>query len=173
MDTFSDALHAQRLARWHQTQDTRIMDAEGGALLIDTLGLVTLYPVSSELPNLFAAYSGDAAARTDSNWDSPSGEVYTWRWLLGRRHAGFYTALVRSRPTWLRWTLLSAIICLCGETRTPDELYDASIISADAYRVARTLEEAGSPPRWLRRAIPNTSWRRTACLMMRRWSVFC
>lgn len=137
------SLYACRLERWRQTPQTRIPDADTGMELIHQLGLVTLYPASPELPDLYHAYVGDPNAKTDSKWDSPSGQVFGWRWTLGRKDAGFYCALVRGRTTWVSWELLPAVLRLCGELRMPDELYDARVISPEAYRVARALDEAG------------------------------
>lgn len=142
MEAF-EVLHARRLDRWRQTPHRRIAGPDEARTLIAQLGLATLYPVSPEIPNLFSAFVGDAGAKTDSNWDSPSGEVYTWRWTLGRADAAFYTALVRKRPTWIAWELLPAALRLFGDLRTPDELVDMRVISPDAYRVARALEDAG------------------------------
>ena len=144
METLSQ-LQARRLERWRQTTQRRIGGPDDAAALIETLGLITLYPASPELPNLFHAYVGDPAAKTDSKWDSPSGQVFGWRWTLGRKEVAFYTALVRKRSTWIRWDLLSAALRLFGELRVPDELYDAHAISADAYRIARALEDAPEP----------------------------
>src|SRR5262249_29005115 len=101
---------AARRARWCQTPQERIPGVEAAAPLIDRLGIVTLFPASEEVPNLFHAYMGDPHAPTSSQWDSPSGHVYTWRWTLGRRPAGFYSSLVRGRPTWVSWGLLPAVL---------------------------------------------------------------
>lgn len=138
-----EALHALRLARWRQTPQQRITEPGQALPLIEQCGVATLFPVSSELPNLYHAYMGDPDAKTDSEWDSPSGEVYTWRWILGRREAAFYTALVRGRPTWVSWALLPAMMRLRGELRALDELVDMGAITPHAYRVAQALEEAG------------------------------
>jgi hypothetical protein len=134
---------AQRLERWGQTSATRIADPEAARPLVERVGIATLFPASPELPNLFHAYTGDPNARTESAWDSPAGQVYGWRWALGRTEAAFYTAIVRSRPTWVSWTLLPAVLRLRGELRTPDELYDAGELSEPAYRIAQALEAAG------------------------------
>jgi hypothetical protein len=141
----SDSLHRQRLRNWCQTPDTRIPDPAAAAVLIERLGLVTLYPVSPEVPNLFHAYVGDPERPTDSEWDSPSGHVYAWRWDLGRMDAGFYTAIVRGRPTFVHWDLLPSLLRLRGELRTPDELYDLGALSDNAYRIVQALEEADGP----------------------------
>jgi hypothetical protein len=138
-----DQLTALRLARWRQTAQTRLAGPEDAARLIEQVGIATLYPVSPEIPNLFCAYLGDPEAATDSGHDTPSGEVYTWRWVLGRRDAAFYSALVRGRPTWVSWALLPAALRLWGESRAPADLYAAGVLSADAARVARALEAAG------------------------------
>jgi hypothetical protein len=138
-----DELTTLRLARWHQTAQTRLAGPEDAARLIEQVGIATLYPVSPEIPNLFHAYLGDPEAATDSGHDTPSGEVYTWRWVLGRRDAAFYSALLRGRPTWVSWALLPAVLRLWGEPRSPSDLYAAGVLSADAARVARALEAAG------------------------------
>jgi hypothetical protein len=139
---FSD-LQARRAYNWGQTPQTRAADPEAAARLIDQVGIATLYLASPELPNLYHAHVGDPAAKPESSWDSPSGEVYTWRWVLGKRGAAFYTAIVRGKPTWVSWGLLPAVLCLLGERRAPDELYAAGEISEDAHRVARALEDVG------------------------------
>jgi hypothetical protein len=135
-------LLAHRLRNWQQTRDTRIPDSAAAAALIARLGIATLYPVSSEVPNLFHAYLGDPEAKTDSAWDTPSGHVYAWRWDLGRMEAGFYAAIVRGRPTFVRWDLLPALLRLRGELRTSDELYDLGALSDNAYRIVQALEES-------------------------------
>jgi hypothetical protein len=132
----------QRLHHWCQTSDTRLSGENMAPAFIERVGVATLYPASPEIPNLFSAYVGDPNAKTDSGWDTPSGQVYGWRWTLGRRSAAFYTALIRRRPTWIRWSLLPAILRLCGVLRPPEELYEAGQLSADAYRIAQTLEAA-------------------------------
>lgn len=136
----ADSLHDRRLRSWCQTSQTRIPNPAAAAALIERLGLVTLYPVSPEIPNLFHAYLGDPAAKTDSGWDTPSGEIYTWRWDLGRMEAGFYAAIVRGRPTFVSWGLLPALLRMRGELRTADELYDVGALSDGAYRIVRALE---------------------------------
>jgi hypothetical protein len=142
MDTLAE-LHSRRLDRWRQTPATHVAGPDEAIRLIQRVGVATLYPTSPEVPNLFHAYLGDPAAQTDSAWDSPSGEVYTWRWTIGRPEAACYTALVRRRPTWVSWELLPAVIRLCGELRTPDELYDLGVLSPEAYRIAQALEASG------------------------------
>ena len=132
----------QRLQNWCQTPETRLSGDSMAPALIERVGVATLYPVSPEIPNLFSAYVGDPDAKTDSGWDTPSGEVYGWRWTLGRQATAFYTALIRRRPTWIRWSLLPALLRLYGTLRPPDELYEAGQLSADAYRIAQTLEAA-------------------------------
>lgn len=144
MPTLAD-LHQQRLHNWRQTSAQHISNPEQAIDLIHALGLVTLYPASPEVPNLFSAFTGDPDAPIESSWDSPTGEVYGWRWTLGKQDAAFYTALVRKRPTWIAWEILPVLLCLCGEMRTPDELYDAGILSPDALRIATSLDEAGAP----------------------------
>jgi hypothetical protein len=141
---FAD-LRKRRLAAWRQTADRRIAGPDEGAELISALGLVTLYPVTPEAPNLYHAYVGDPQRSTDSKWDSPSGEVYTWRWVLGRREVACYTVVVRKRPTWIAWDLLPATLRLLSDPRMPDELLHLGVISPEAYRVARALEEAERP----------------------------
>jgi hypothetical protein len=138
-----DSLLGRRLENWRQTPATKLGGVDDAPAFIEAAGIVTLYPVSPEIPNLFHAYLGDPEAKTDSAWDTPSGQVYTWRWILGRKGAAFYTAIVRNRPTFVRWSLLPAVLALRGELRMPDELFDLGILSADAYRITQALEDAG------------------------------
>lgn len=138
-----EQIQAERLRNWSQTPDTRVAGPDEAKSLIERLGIVTHFPASPEFPNLYHAHMGDPDAATDPRHDSPAGEVYTWRWHLGRMRAGFYTAIVRKRPTWVSWDLLPAVLRLRGELRTPDELYDLGAISEGAYRVARALEASG------------------------------
>lgn len=161
-------LHARRLVRWRQTPETRLPDADAAAELIPRLGISTLYPASPELPDLYHAYVGDPNAKTDPKWDSPSGQVFSWRWTLGRRDIAFYCALVRGRTTWISWELLPAVLRLRGEMRMPDELYDMRVISPEAYRIARALDESGGPLTTgelrQRAGFPNGKEQRTAYL---------
>lgn len=137
------ALYQQRLENWRQTPERRIHWPEEAAAFIDVVGVATLYPASPEAPNLFHAYMGDPNAATDSGHDSPSGQVYGWRWALGRAEAAFYSAIVRKRPTWVRWDLLPAVIRLRGELRAPEELYGSGELSDGAHRIAAALSGAG------------------------------
>ncbi len=141
MNTFP-ALQALRRERWGQTSQTRLPDAAAAPAYIDRVGISTLFQASPEIPNLYHAYMGDPHAKMSAKWDSPSGEVYSWRWTLGRQGVAFYTTLVCRRSTWVSWKLLPAVLRLCGETRVPDELYDSGALSAEAYRIAQALEEA-------------------------------
>src|SRR5437764_1604373 len=136
-------LQARRRECWCQTPETCIPNPDAAVRLIERVGIATLFPASPEVPNLFHAYVGDPSAETSSQWDSPSGHVYGWRWALGRREAAFYAVLVRGRPTWINWALFPPMLRLCGELRTPDELYDAGELSGDAYRIAQALDAAG------------------------------
>jgi hypothetical protein len=130
----------QRLHNWCQTSETHLSDDGMAPAFIERVGIATLYPASTEIPNLFSAYVGDPDAKTDAGWDTPSGEVYTWRWTLGRKAVAFYTALIRRRPTWIRWSLLPAILRLRGVLQMPEELYETGLLSLQAYRIAQTLE---------------------------------
>lgn len=132
----------KRLHHWCQTPETCLPGESMAPAFVERVGVATLYPASPEFPNLFSAYVGDPNTKTDAGWETPSGEVYAWRWSLGRRSAAFYTALIRRRPTWIRWSLLPAILRLCGALRSPEELYDAGQLSASAYRIAQRLEAA-------------------------------
>jgi hypothetical protein len=142
MSTLS-TLQTLRHARWSQTPQTRIPDASAAPALIERVGIATLYPASPEVPNLYHAYMGDPTAKTEAKWDSPSGEVYGWRWTLGRQGVAFYTTLVCRRSTWVSWALFPAVLRLCAETRDPQELYDAGKLTREAYRITQALEEAG------------------------------
>jgi 5'-deoxynucleotidase YfbR-like HD superfamily hydrolase len=142
MSTFS-ALQMLRHERWGQTPQTHLPDSSAAPALIERVGIATLYPASPEVPNLYHAYVGDPTAKTEAKWDSPSGEVYGWRWSLGRQGVAFYTTLVCRRSTWVSWKLFPAVLRLCAETRDPQELYDTGKLTREAYRITQALEEAG------------------------------
>jgi hypothetical protein len=143
MTQAGEALIQRRLVTWRQTPATRIAGDDEAPALIDQLGIITLYPASTEIPNLYHAYMGDPTAKTEATWDSPSGIVYSWRWTLGRKEAGFYAMLARKRPTFVSWRLLPATLRLIADLRMPDELYDLGVISSAAYRITQALEAAG------------------------------
>src|SRR5215472_17600575 len=132
-------LQAIRRERWRQTADARLPDAAAAPAFIDGVGIATLFQASPEVPNLYHAYMGDPTAKMEAKWDSPSGEVYGWRWSLGRKGVAFYTTLVCRRSTWVSWKLLPAVLRLCAERRMPDELYDSGALSAEAYRITQSL----------------------------------
>lgn len=140
-----ETLDTLRRERWGQTAATRIAGPEQGLELIERVGVATLFPASPEVPNLYHAYVGDPDAKTESAWDSPAGQVYTWRWALGQPASAFYTTIVRSRPTWVSWAMLPNVLRLCGVLQSPDELYRSGQLSADAYRIAQVLEGASEP----------------------------
>jgi hypothetical protein len=145
MVTEMDVLERRRRAQWGQTPETRCADEPAVQALIQRAGIVTHYPVTPELPNLLHAYTGSPTTKVTSEHDGDSGHVYAWRWTLGRREAGFYTAIVLKRPTWVAWNLLPAVLRLRGDLRAIDEIFDTGTLSANAYRVAMALEEAGEP----------------------------
>jgi hypothetical protein len=133
----------ERRQKWRQTPDTAIPDWEAARPLIEVAHIVTHYPSSPEIANIFHASVGDPEAKTDAKWDSPSGRIYPWRWYLGRANSAFYTSLVRKRPTWISWDLLPALLRVRAELRTPDELADLGTLSEGAYRITQALEAAG------------------------------
>ena len=132
-----------RLAGWRQTPETKLPGPDAAPELIERAGIVTLFPASPEVPNLYHAYMGDPEAPAAAEWDSPAGQVYGWRWTLGRKQTAFYTAIVRKRPTWVSWALLPAVIRLCGDLREPEELYQAGELSRDGLRIAQALASTG------------------------------
>ncbi len=129
-----------RLTGWHQTPANKLAGANDAPEFIEELGLVTLFPTSPEFPNLYHAFMGDPEAAVDSGHDSPSGHVYTWRWTLGGQEVAFYGTIVRNRPTWVRWSLLPAVLRLRGEMRSAGELYRSGELSNNALRIAEALE---------------------------------
>ncbi len=140
MIEINETLVRRRLTNWRQTEATQLAGSEDAPDLIERLGLVTHFPTSPEVPNLFHAFMGDPEATVDSGHDSPSGHVYTWRWTLGGQKVAFYGTIVRNRPTWARWSLLPALLRLRGEIRTASELYEAGELSHNALRIAEALE---------------------------------
>jgi hypothetical protein len=142
-----DELVRRRREGWAQTPQTHIPDADAAAAFIERVGVATLFPASPEIPDLFRAYMGDPDPPVDAKWDSPSGHVYTWRWALGHANAAFYVSLVRGRPTYVRWSLLPAVLRLFGTVdRDAPDLYAAGEISRDAAGIARALATADDPP---------------------------
>lgn len=138
-------LEARRRTNWGQTATDKISDTLAATKLIERVGIATLYAVSPEIPSLYHAYTGDPTSKADSEWDSDAGHVYSWRWILGRQEAAFYTAIIRSRPTWVSWPLLAAILRLRGELRSIEELYNEGQLSNGAWRISQALTEAGGP----------------------------
>src|SRR5258708_8179153 len=65
----------QRLHNWCQTAEARLSVDSMAPAFIEPVGAATLYPASPEIPHLFSASLGDPNAKTDSAWDTPSGEV--------------------------------------------------------------------------------------------------
>lgn len=137
-----DTLLHHRLAGWGQTAVTRVPDPDAATMLIERAGIVTLYPVSPEFPDLFHAYAGPDV-EPEATWDSPAGRIFSWRWALGRQQAAFYCTVVRAKPTWVAWHLLPALLRLRGELREPDELHAAGLLSTGALRIVDALAANG------------------------------
>ena len=136
-----ERLEERRRRGWHQTPDRRLADAEAGAAFIRRAGMVTLFPASPEVPDLFHAHVGDPEARTEMKWSSPTGEVYGWRWGIGRPAAACYTTFVMRRPTWVSWDLLPAVLRLRAPAAAADEAPGGGAVSAGAQRIARVLAD--------------------------------
>jgi len=139
------APYKDRLRAWRQQPDRAVADAESAADLIDSVAIATVYPTSPEIANLFHAHMGDPFAKTEMKWDSPSGRVYTWRWTITKTGRAFYAPIVKKRATFVIWPLVPALLRLVGDLRTPDELFDFGVISADAYKIAQALDGAEAP----------------------------
>jgi len=134
-------LKAKRLAKWHLDGKSRIPGPREAVQFIEEMGVCTLFATSPEFPNLYQAHMGDANAKTQASWDSPAGHVYTWRWDIGRPHSAFYAAIVAGKPTWVSWETLPYLLAARMEMRTPDELYDAGLISERAYKLACAFDD--------------------------------
>jgi hypothetical protein len=128
------------LRGWRQTPDTRVPTDVDAAELIDKVGIATVFECSPEIANLYHAHMGDPEAKTENTWDSPAGRVYSWRWTITKTGRFFYGTVVRKRPTFVAMPVLPAILNLVADLRTPDELFDFGVISADAYRIAQCLD---------------------------------
>ena len=131
-----------RAEGWCQTPATRIAGPDDAPALIGRAGIATLFPVSPEFADLYAAFVGPGIP-TDSGHSTPSGEVYGWRWELGRREVAFYGTVVRGKPTWVAWDLLPALLRLLGDTRPLEDQIAAGLLSDDARRVAEALAGNG------------------------------
>lgn len=134
-------LKAMRLANWRQDGKRKLADPREAISFIEEVGISTLFAASSEFPDLYRGHMGDANAKTQASWDSPSGHVYSWRWEIGRPHAAFYASIVAGKPTWVSWEMLPYLLAACMEMRTPDELYDSGLISESAYKIASAFED--------------------------------
>ncbi|HEV2529691.1 MAG TPA: crosslink repair DNA glycosylase YcaQ family protein [Thermomicrobiales bacterium] len=138
---WSDML-GSRSEGWSLHPVSRLTGVDDAPGLIGRAGIVTHFPVSPEFANLFHAWQGPDA-EMKAAWDSPSGQLYTWRWELGRQEVAFYGTAVRGKPTWLAWDLLPALLALRGDTRPPAAQHADGLLSDDALRVAEALEHNG------------------------------
>jgi hypothetical protein len=138
-------IEQRRLVSWCQDGEHKVPDPEAAKAFIDRVGLCTLYPACTEVPNLLHAYVGDPNYKGNAKWDSPSGHVYTWRWEIGKVQAAFYGVIVGKKPTWVSWPLLPTVLAAFMEPRHPDELYELGELSADALRISQALETTSSP----------------------------
>ncbi len=132
----------RRDEHWGYTPATRLSSWAAAPALIERAGFATLFPASPEVASLYAAFVGPGVP-TDSGHSTPSGEVYSWRWELGRREVAFYGTLVRGKPTWVAWDVLPAILRLRGDLRPAGEQHAAGELSADALRLAEALASNG------------------------------
>lgn len=137
-----EQLIAERRRRWCQDGVHRVPDADAAREFIDRLGVVTVYAASPEVPNLLHAYVSDPDYKSEPSHDSPGGDVYTWRWSLGRQEAAWYGLWVAKKPTYVAWPLLPAVLGAVMERRDPEEMYRAGELSQDAYRIAAALRGA-------------------------------
>jgi hypothetical protein len=135
-----EALLARRRRNWCQDGERRVADPADALKFIERVGVATLYGASPEFPSLYQAYMSDPNPPSFATWDSPSGEVYGWRWALGRPHSAFYGVIVAKKPTWAAFRLLPTVIGALMERRTPEELYEAGELSANARRIAEAFD---------------------------------
>ena len=136
-------LEKQRLECWCQDGKHSVPDPTAAVDFINKVGICPLYKASDEFPDLFHAHTSDPTQVPDASWDSISGEIYTWRWKIGGTDGAFYAALVAKKPTWVAWKLLPDVLTAFMDRRTPDELFDLGLLSADGHKIAAVLEEAG------------------------------
>lgn len=137
----TERLLEKRRLLWRQVPDGNVPDPEAARAFIDQVGVCTLYPASSEFPNLFHAHAGDPDAKTSSSWDSPSGRVYCWRWALGKAQAAFYGSVVARKPTWVSWEALPCLLGALMERRDLEAVYRAGELSLEARRVAQAYAD--------------------------------
>lgn len=115
-------------------------DPAAATAFIERLGIATLYPASSEVPNLFWAFVSQANAKSEAKWDSPAGHVYGWRWDLGRSAAAFYGSLVAKKPTWIAWKVFPTVLAFAMDRKEPEEQYADGLLSNEAIRIVRAFE---------------------------------
>lgn len=136
------ALMQRRLAAWSQTPETRLAGWADAPALVERAGIATLFPVSPEVADLYAGFVGPGVP-TEAGHATPTGQVYGWRWELGRREAAFYGTAVRGKPTWVAWDVLPALLRLRGDTRPVEAQAADGLLSADAVRIADGLAANG------------------------------
>ena len=135
-------MQQRRDERWSYTPAMRLSSWSDAPALIDRAGFATLFPASPEVASLYAAFVGPGVP-VEAGHSTPTGQVYGWRWELGRREVAFYGALVRGKPTWVAWDLLPATLRLRGDLRPAGEQHAARELSADALRLADALAGNG------------------------------
>lgn len=134
-----------RRRQWCQDGRERIATADEAEPFIERLGIVTLYGVVSEIPSLMLAYVSQPEYKNDTTWDSPSGEIYTWRWALGKKQSAFYSSIISKKPTFVAWRLLPAVLGALMDRTDPERAYADGVLSADALSVWRALDRAEEP----------------------------
>jgi hypothetical protein len=135
-----EGLKRRRLQSWCQDGEHRVPDSTAAVDFINRHGLATLYPASTEVPNLYWAYVSEPNAKSEAKWDSPAGEVYGWRWDLGRATSAFYGALVAKKPTWIGWDALPYVLGFAMDRRDPEAQYADGLLSNEAIRIVRAFE---------------------------------
>lgn len=131
-----ETLRQRRLRSWRQDGEGRIEDPAQALRFLERVGIATLYAASPEFPSLYQAHMGDPKPPIFATWDSPSGNVYGWRWDLGRPHSAFYGVVVAKKPTWVTFDHLPVVLGALMERRTAAELFEAGELSADAKKLA-------------------------------------
>ncbi len=135
-----EQLKQRRLKSWCQDGTHRVADPEAAISFVNRQGIATLYPASSEVPNLYWGYVSQPDVKSEAKWDSPAGHVYGWRWDLGRAGAAFYGGLVARKPTWIAWDVLSTVLGFAMDRRDPEEQYADGLLSNEAIRIVRAFD---------------------------------
>lgn len=140
MDDFSLALQLFRQDSYRQSEARRVRTRDEALQFINDVGFCLFYRHPSlELPNLRDATAGDRGISEGLNWE--------WKDELASEHVVYYGRPFRRKPGFVAIPLLPAlygVAAIADYGGDPHELARAGNLSAEAVRIAETVQEKGS-----------------------------